>query len=486
MIGEFREIGDWFLKKLYADREATAVQKWSRSGSIRRITYSGDALRGERDRYIDYSVRISGVVGLGKIREISKSSFNTVSMKYMVKSSAKYSGSVPSCSASQVESINHKYPVKARFNLAQGYIEITSNANMPIASTKLDRCFKATDRGKREFFNTVDGATSNMYKQVNNRILRRIQVPYKHMSLVRKLDIDLISKLEEAIVTYIGTKDGYSPAVNIIGIYIDKRLEDAYQKKKQRKERESAITRAKLLEEKKRKETEEKEQKQPKANRELQHVDKILETFAKGDYNFLKIDGEQLYSGYKYAEAGHSIPISEILNVGYSPVFNVVRINCKNDKKCAYGGDFEKSSKLTFYGNSKTEVVSLYSALLALVKEMKKPNNTSNIKTYTRELNELNDFLKTFDGGYYGPLSISKGLLYCQVKGYGKSSIELSGISKVTTKGNNISLVCKQNSFCYKSTSGAAGKNMSFSSLKPFNKERLSRLLNNLLAEIKR
>jgi hypothetical protein len=116
----------------------------------------------------------------------------------------------------------------------------------------------------------------------------------------------------------------------------------------------------------------------------------------------------------------------------------------------------------------------------------KKPNNTSKRKTYTKELNELNTFLRTFDGGHYGPLTINNGRLYCQIKGYGKSSIELSGISKVIVQGNNVSLRCYQNSYCYKSTSGEQGKNMSFSSLKPFNKDRLRTLLSNLVSEVKK
>lgn len=64
---------------------------------------------------------------------------------------------------------------------------------------------------------------------------------------------------------------------------------------------------------------------------------------------------------------------------------------------------------------------------------------------YKEHLNVINNFLETFDNGYYGPLSVDDVYLYCNIKGNRQSKIIISEISKanVVTPEKEVKIQCK-------------------------------------------
>lgn len=106
-------------------------------------------------------------------------------------------------------------------------------------------------------------------------------------------------------------------------------------------------------------------------------------------------------------------------------------------------------------------------------------------KDYTLELKKLNDYLKTFDNGYYGYLEIKDGYLFDRFSSgkYSKSEIKYLGTAVESESGKKVSVKCKEDKECVFSTyTDSYHSSITFSQLNEFNTNELISLLNNLIS----
>jgi hypothetical protein len=110
-------------------------------------------------------------------------------------------------------------------------------------------------------------------------------------------------------------------------------------------------------------------------------------------------------------------------------------------------------------------------------------------QSYKEQLKVVNDYLKTFDNGYYGYLEIKDGFLYDRFPSgkYSKSEIKYLGNAVALDNEYKISIECTDSKDCVFSTyTDSYHKNISFSQSEYFDKEVLVGLLNNLLTAYKK
>lgn len=120
-------------------------------------------------------------------------------------------------------------------------------------------------------------------------------------------------------------------------------------------------------------------------------------------------------------------------------------------------------------------------------------NNSTTTKTtsssnYQDALKKVNNYLKTFDNGYYGYLEIKDGYLYDQFKSgkYAKALINDLDIAQTVETSKKVNLKCKYNEKCVYSTyTDAYHTTLDFSQSANFNTSELENLLNNLLKAYK-
>lgn len=108
----------------------------------------------------------------------------------------------------------------------------------------------------------------------------------------------------------------------------------------------------------------------------------------------------------------------------------------------------------------------------------------SKAQSYKIYLDKINDYLKTFDNGYYGYLEIEDGFLYDRFKSgkYFKSEIKYLGTAIESEAKRKVIMNCLNNKECVYSTyTDSYHNNFSFSQTKDFNTSELITLLNNLI-----
>lgn len=108
---------------------------------------------------------------------------------------------------------------------------------------------------------------------------------------------------------------------------------------------------------------------------------------------------------------------------------------------------------------------------------------------YSKALEAVNEYLKTFDNGYYGYLEIIDGYLYDRFKSgkYSKSEIKYLGKAVESTSEYKVIIECIDGKSCVYSTyTDSYHSTISFSQSAYFNKSELVGLLNNLLTAYKR
>lgn len=113
--------------------------------------------------------------------------------------------------------------------------------------------------------------------------------------------------------------------------------------------------------------------------------------------------------------------------------------------------------------------------------------NVTFSQEYEEHLTTINSFLRTFDSGYYGPLSVDNDYIYCNIKGGKQSKILISEISKanVVTENKKVQIFCK-NEDCVTGVTGAKYKTMSFSTNDSgFNTTEFAFLLNLLIDSLR-
>lgn len=226
----FSKIGNWFLKDLYARKKSVGDKQWSKQGTLRKITYSGDYLRGERDRYIDYTAKVSGAANIRKVRVVSYS-YNALNLVYEINSIAKFSGNRPSCDASTSKQSIKKVNTRAIFELRSGYIRVEKPNYIPIETLNMRRCFKGRySSGYRSFFNGISNESGRVGRQIKEGIGRNMRIPYQYMTFLNTLDANDIEVLQKAIFIYVTSESdkAWNKADNYIRTYYKKKKDDQY------------------------------------------------------------------------------------------------------------------------------------------------------------------------------------------------------------------------------------------------------------------
>lgn len=114
--------------------------------------------------------------------------------------------------------------------------------------------------------------------------------------------------------------------------------------------------------------------------------------------------------------------------------------------------------------------------------------NFSFSQSYEKALQEVNNYLKTFDNGYYGYLEIEDGTLYDRYQSgeYSQSQLKFLSTATLEEKNKKVTLKCDDEKLCVFSTySDSYHTQLSFSSNQEFNTSTLIDLLNNLIASYK-
>ncbi len=109
-------------------------------------------------------------------------------------------------------------------------------------------------------------------------------------------------------------------------------------------------------------------------------------------------------------------------------------------------------------------------------------------QTYTEALNKVNDYLKTFDNGYYGYLEISGDYLYdyYQSGKYCKANIYDLSEASVAEASRKVVINCKLASDCIYSTyTNTYHGELPFSATTDFNTSKLVNLLDDVLQAFK-
>ncbi|HUM53584.1 MAG TPA: hypothetical protein PK431_17320, partial [Chitinophagales bacterium] len=153
-------------------------------------------------------------------------------------------------------------------------------------------------------------------------------------------------------------------------------------------------------------------------NSVLKKINDYLKTFDDGYYGYLEIKDGYLYDRFKSGK--YSKSEIKYLTTAYEEEYKrKVGIKCKDDKDCVYSTYTDSYHKSIGFSQSTdfntAELIKMLNNLLAVYNGSS--NTISTIETYNTTTNnstalqKINDFLKTFDNGYYGYLEIKDGYL---------------------------------------------------------------------------
>jgi hypothetical protein len=246
--------------------------------------------------------------------------------------------------------------------------------------------------------------------------------------------------------------------------------------------------------------------------RELSALNNYLRTFDNGFFGYLEVKDGYIYTRFKTG-GFNKFKMEDMQDAVVEN--NKVFFKCKNDAYCQTTDWKVNSNNYShFYGDNATsaQLLELKNLLNNFKRAYLNESNTSNtdenidalskttsINTtsssnsntskvngnYQIELNKLNDYLKTFDDGYYGYLEIKDGILYDRFKSgkYTKTAMNQLATAKVETEKRKIIIPCKNGESCVFSTYTDSYHNqLSFSQSTDFNTAQLVTLFNNFIS----
>jgi hypothetical protein len=208
---------------------------------------------------------------------------------------------------------------------------------------------------------------------------------------------------------------------------------------------------------------------------ELKKVNDFLKTFDNGYYGYLEIKDGYLYD--RFASGKYSKSEIKYLGKAYEEdPGKKVSINCIDGRECvfstytdSYHGSIGFSQTLSF---NTSELITLLDNLIAaykkstgnykneaaessnktvLTENSKTANNsTATAGNYQSALKKLNDYLKTFDNGYYGYFEVKDGYIYDRFKAgkYNKFKMEDIEGAEIQEQYSRVIFKCKGNNKC--------------------------------------
>jgi hypothetical protein len=225
---------------------------------------------------------------------------------------------------------------------------------------------------------------------------------------------------------------------------------------------------------------------------ELKKLNDYLKTFDNGYYGYFEVKDNDIYIRLK--DGNYCTASINDLDKAYAIEDNKkVHLKCLNGENCMTATYTKgKTVGLTMYDSkpfNPNELIALINNFLDARRgnQSVKNTNTSTLISsgnYQTALKKLNEYLKTFDNGYYGYLEIKDGYLYDRFPSGKYTKTLMSDLSKAEeeTYKKKVRILCKNNKDCVFSTyTDSYHKQISFSQTTDFNTSELITLLNNLI-----
>ncbi|MAD98003.1 MAG: hypothetical protein CMB99_11820 [Flavobacteriaceae bacterium] len=105
---------------------------------------------------------------------------------------------------------------------------------------------------------------------------------------------------------------------------------------------------------------------------------------------------------------------------------------------------------------------------------------------YREVLRDINQYLETFDNGYYGPLIVEDGYIFCTIKDGRKSRIPVEEIGEVRMMKNDVgvAMFCASGD-CVKGVTGSYFPKMSFRTSGKFDYDPLKSMLEEFVLRLR-
>ncbi len=221
-----------------------------------------------------------------------------------------------------------------------------------------------------------------------------------------------------------------------------------------------------------------------KVQKELKYLNEYLATFE--IENFKNIEIKDGYLLVNYENKTDKISKTEIKEVRIveKELDNNIQLICKNPQTGAYA----RTVTIVMPPEDVTEVKSIFDDLLEAWKGDNKPTNTATTNTSIQNaLNELNEYLKTFNNDQYRGIEIADGYLIDSSANnqYSKAKIEDLDIVRLDSD-NTVVITCKNKSNCvYSSITKRQHGYFNFQTTTGKDLLKLQWLLKNLFAAMK-
>ncbi|WNJ18395.1 hypothetical protein [Pontibacter sp. G13] len=161
----------------------------------------------------------------------------------------------------------------------------------------------------------------------------------------------------------------------------------------------------------------------------LNKVNRYLRTFDNGYYGPFEVQGGTLICHIKGGQKV-KLPIAQIESVTRYEGQCGVQLNCRSGD-CITGVSGSMYPNLTLRTTDDCDETGFLNDMKGLLNELQSGGSLSPSTGNGSYLAQINRYLRTFDNGYYGPLEVANGYLYCNIKDGRRSKIPLSEISEV-------------------------------------------------------
>lgn len=229
----------------------------------------------------------------------------------------------------------------------------------------------------------------------------------------------------------------------------------------------------------------------------LKKINTYLKTFDNGYYGYLEVIDGYLYD--RFASGKYSkVKISDVDVATVEEANRKVVMNCKYDKECVYSTYTDSYHSKNSFSQSKDfntkELVDLLNDFLTAyngksntTSYTSNSSNTSKVNNNKTALQKLNEYLKTFDNGYYGYFEVKDGYIYDRFKAgkYNKFKMEDIEGAVIQEEYKRVIYKCKGSAKCISTDWKVNGTEdyTQFTTGSPYNYQELADLLNNFRDE---
>lgn len=215
----------------------------------------------------------------------------------------------------------------------------------------------------------------------------------------------------------------------------------------------------------------------------LSELNKFLKDYDKELNKSIEVKGDYIIEHFRGSYTSKA-KISDIAGVETDAKYNVVHLYCKNNAKCVYSSymksDYDyfnyncssASQMNTLYklmtefwnqlngisssastsnsSNSSQKYTESSEFLDGLKSNIDITNSSSSSSSYQTSLSKLNDFLKTFDNGFFGKLEVKDGYIFTRFKNGNFNKFKMQDMQDAVIDEANKKVIfkCKGDKYC--------------------------------------